>query len=434
MPGVPFNTVLLGFSSSHRNASFDLLEQLERSASPIESALLAAPGVTGAVVLATCNRFEAYLDVDDGADSATLLERVADAAHVESADLAQHAAVIAHDAVPQHLFAVSSGLESVVVGEGEIAGQVRRALAKARQAGTTTRGLERLFDDASRASRQVKNTTGLTTAGRSMVHLALELSQGHIADWASAKVVLVGTGQYAAVSLAAVRAHGAADIAVFSRTQRGAQFALKHDVAHVDDLAAALHDADLVIACTVAPGLVIGVDAAREAIAGRTRPLLVIDLGLPRNVDAAVDELAGVTLLDLATISLHAPLDELQATDDARGIVGDAATEFAAKAAERDVEPALVALRERILSLVDAEVERHRHRESAADIERALRHFAGVLLHDPSVLARELARAGRADDFVDGLRAVFGVTPPEGPASADRGAGGEESGAAEAVS
>jgi glutamyl-tRNA reductase len=433
--------VLFCFSSSHRTAGFDMLERLERGAGAVVTAIGEQAAVKGSVVLATCNRFEAYLDVDLAAlelrehAAAGLVSLVSEAVGVGAAELADSSEMIAGDAVAGHLFAVSSGLESVVIGEGEIAGQVRRAYIDARTHGTVTHDLERLFQSASRTSRGVKNHTGLMTQGRSMVRLALDLAGSRFADWSQLRVVLVGTGRYAAASLAALRDRGVSDVAVWSRTGRAQAFALKHEIAAVpaQGLVAAIASADLVITCTVSPEIVVTRDIVAEARAGAVRAeiaaglhsaaarpsrptgsadasrLLVVDLGLPRNVDPAVAEVDRVELLDLETISIHAPLEELQATENAHAIVGAAAAEFAAKSAERDVEPALVALRRHVFAQLEAEIARSARHEASADIERALRHFAGALLHTPSVKARELARDGDAQAFVDGVAAVFGV-------------------------
>ena len=149
-----------------------------------------------------------------------------------------------------------------------------------------------------------------------------------------------------------------------------------------------------------------------EALAppGPLERRLVVDLGLPRNVDPAVAELLGVELLDLETISLHAPLTELHAADDARSIVDAAAAEYRARTAEQAVTPALVALRKHVFDVLDAEIERARNRGGDSEqTEAALRHLAGVLLHTPSVRARELARQGDAQAFIDGAAALFGV-------------------------
>ena len=141
---------------------------------------------------------------------------------------------------------------------------------------------------------------------------------------------------------------------------------------------------------------------------------LVIDLGLPRNVAPDVVEVPGVELLDLETIKIHAPLEELGATDAARAIVGDDARAFGATAEERDLAPAVVALRKHVFDILDGEIERARARgDDDGETERALRHMAGVLLHTPMVRSRELARSGEQAAWIDGLEALFGVRPDE---------------------
>ena len=404
--------MLLCLTASHRNASFDLLEKLSIGAPGAATQLVETSDfVTGAVVLATCNRFEAYLDIDEpltGANAVaveTVVQVVSEASGVEPEDMRDSVRVVTGDEVARHLFAVSSGLESVILGEDEISGQVRRALEAARTAGTTSSQLERLFQKASQTSRGVKNQTAIGGAGRSLVRLALELTSSRVADWAEERILVVGTGQYAATTLAALRDRGAEQITVFSPSGRAAAFALKHGVASATSLVDGLAAASIVITCTSSETPVVTPDLF---VAGPRR--VVIDLGLPRNVDPAVSSVDGVELLDLETISIHAPLEELTAADDARAIVSEAASEFAAGAAEKQLTPAIVALRTHIFELLDAEIARARKRGDAdGNTEAALRHLAGVLLHTPSIRARELARAGEAQSFTDAVIALYGI-------------------------
>ncbi|MBD8611241.1 glutamyl-tRNA reductase [Frigoribacterium sp. CFBP 13729] len=404
--------MLICLTASHRNASFDLLEKLSIGAPSAASTLVDANDfVGGAVVLATCNRFEAYVDVEEPLTAAAsvaveaTISTMSEASGIEADEMRDNVRVITGDEVVEHLFAVSSGLESVVIGEDEISGQVRRALEAARMRGTTSRDLERLFQKASQTSRGVKNRTNVGGAGRSLVRLALELASSRVTDWSQARVLIVGTGQYAATTVAALRDRGGADLAVFSASGRASWFGLKHDLRPFDDLAEAISWSDVLITCTSTPEPVVVpevVDASRR---------LVIDLGLPRNVDPLVARVPGVELLDLETISLHAPMAELTAADDARALVSSAAAEFHAVAAEQSLTPAVVALRRHVFDLLDAEIERARSRgDSSERTESALRHLAGVLLHTPSVRARELAREGRGEEFRDGLESLFGLT------------------------
>lgn len=392
--------MLLCLSSSYRNASFELLERLSLTAPDAITGLVTPGGVlAGAVVLATCNRFEAYLDAAKPvAALGATLDVLAQASGLSPVEL--RAAVQVHEAddVAEHVFSVSSGLESVVIGEDEIAGQVSRALDRARRDGTTSRDLERLFQRATRTSRDIRSATDLGGRDRGLVRLALRLVASRVADWSTASVLVVGTGRYAATTVAALRSLGATDIRVFSRTGRAPAFALKHGVVDSRDF-----EVDVVITCTT--NTLLGA----EWFTGDRRRI-VVDLGLPRNIDPAVAGLAGVELLDLETISLHAPLTELSAHEDARALAHQAAEGFAA---ERAAEPSIVALRGHVLGLLDAELARAAARGSGPETETALRHLTGVLLHEPSLRARLAATEGRGAEYEDALETVYGIRPAD---------------------
>ena len=427
--------MLLCVTASHKTATFDLLERLSRTPDGVAPTLVEmAPCVQGAVVLATCNRFEAYVEMDEPVTAAgaigveAVLEAVEAVTGVPATELDGAYAVHSGRRVAEHLFSVASGLESVVSGEGEIAGQVRRALKSARKEGTTSPELERLFQRASQAQRKVKNVTALGRAGRSLVRLALELADSRIADWTAERVLLVGTGAYAAVTLATLRERGAVNISVYSPSGRAEAFAAKHGIRAVsaEDYARTAARSSLLITCTTATEPVLG----PEQLQAPTGPAaigcpvgahnqLVVDLGMPRNVDPAVAALEGVALLDLETIRLHAPLEELQATDAARSVVREAADTFHVVGERQSVTPAVVALRSHIFSLLESEIDRARARgDEDGRVEQALRHLAAVLLHTPTTRAHELAAAGRADEFTAALGALYGIVP-EADAAAD---------------
>jgi glutamyl-tRNA reductase len=215
---------------------------------------------------------------------------------------------------------------------------------------------------------------------------------------------VVGTGRYAATTVRALRALGVDDIRVFSPSGRAAAFAAKHGLRADETI-----DTDVDVVITCASSTVIG---AESFTAERAR--LVIDLALPRNIDPAVGALPGIELLDLETIRLHAPLPELDSHDRAHAIVSEAAAEFVA---ESVAEPGVVALRTHILGILDAEIDRARARGESEQTIAALRHFASVMLHEPSVRARELASDGRAAEFVAGLRAIYGIHPVSTPSA-----------------
>lgn len=393
--------MLLCLSSNHRNASLDVLESLSEVAPAATVDLVSHNDfVAGAVLVATCNRFEAYLDVEEPLTAATaitvcsLLESLSERTGLSIDTL--HSSIAVHEGADAaaHLFAVTSGLESVVIGEAEISGQVSRALDQARKDGTTTRDLERLFQRATHTSRGIKNNTAIGGAGKSLVRLALELASSRVADWSTASVLVVGTGRYAVTTVNALRDKGALDLRVFSPSGRDAAFALKHGLTPSEDF-----DVDVIVTCTASA--VLGTERFSAA-----SKCLVLDLGLPRNVDPAVGQLDGVDLLDLETISLHAPLEELNAHADARDLVRTAAHEFAA---ESQAEPAIVALRKHHFALLEAEIARATARGAGDETISALRHLGGVLLHGPSVRAREFAADGRVAEFDAALSALYNI-------------------------
>lgn len=435
--------MLICLTASHKNAGFDMLERLSASAEHAAPRLLDGhPAVQGAVVVATCNRFEAYLDLDTPEGDSPVdavhdaVRAVGDIAGLEADELRTTFGFVHGNAVAGHLFAVASGLESVVVGEGEIAGQVRRSLERARHEGTTTPELERLFQRASQTSRRVKNRTGIGSEGRSLVRLALDLAESRITDWSAVRVLLVGTGRYAGASLAALRERGVADVAVYSPTGRAPKFAASHGIEAVasGDYAMAAAGADLIVTCTMVEHHVVDRDLlelgrTELAVAAGAAPAallpgrgptdaasadaprqLVIDLGLPRNVAPDVIDVPGVELLDLETIKIHAPLEEFAATDAARELVDRAARNFSRVGEELDLAPAVVALRRHVFDVLDGEIARARSRgDDDGRTEAALRHMAGVLLHTPMVRSREYARAGEQQAWLDGLEAIFGI-------------------------
>ena len=451
--------MLICLSASHKNSSFDVLEKLSVGAGSAALSMVDRHGpLSGAIIVATCNRFEAYLDLDEPFGVSPLpaihaaIDAVSESSGVAAATLRDTLHLVHGNGVAEHLFAVTSGLESVVVGEGEIAGQVRRSLEQARANGTTSPELERLFQRASQTSRGVKNRTGVGTAGRSLVRLSLELAESRVSDWARARVLLVGTGRYAGASLAALRDRGSENVRVYSPSGRAEKFAASHGIEAVAeaDFAREAALADLIVTCTTVDHYVV--DAAliglgrrqlgQAAASADDQPLrlcpiapspapantvfnqLIIDLGLPRNVDPDVIELAGIALLDLETIRIHAPLEELNATSEARALVTQAARTFTAVTSEQSLAPAVVALRAHVFEILDSELDRVRSRTgNSEETEAALRHLVGVLLHTPMVRSRELARQGEHDAFLDGLDAVFGLQVERADATgADDGA------------
>ena len=417
--------MLLCLSFDHRGCSFPLLERLTGRTREITDALRAAPDLEGVVVLSTCNRFEVYAQAAHDASS-TVVQQISETAGVPVSSLSMAADVELDHRAAEHLFAVASGLKSAVVGEEEIAGQVRRAHADARERGTMTNHLERLFQTATRTSRTVKHRTEIHSQGRSLVRLALRLAESRVPAWEDARVLLIGTGAYAGATIAALRSRGAERISVHSPSGRAAGYAERHDLTAVDpaELRSALEGADLIIACSrTEEPLLTEADFTEtgpsKADAAPRASRLLIDLGMPRNIDPAVTRVDGIDLLDLETVAKHAPITELGTEHEALEIVHDAAVEFGASQAERDTLPVLLALRGHVNAILEEELCRARRsgdeadEATSADVEAALRRLTGRLLHAPTTRIRSLGREGRASEASDALSALFGLEPAD---------------------
>ncbi|MGY6497230.1 MAG: glutamyl-tRNA reductase [Microcella sp.] len=401
--------MLLCVTANHRNTPFELLERLSVDADALTAQVAAAhAAVRGAVGIATCNRVEVYLDIDapDVLAREIASRSVADAldgvAGVGTSEALATAELLNDARAIHHLFSVSAGLESVAVGEEEIAGQIKRAAATARERGATSPALDRAFQQAIRTARAARAEGDASRTGRSLVRLSLDLVGSRLRSWEGVNVLLVGTGQYAATTVAALRERGADRIRVYSPTGRAQVFAARSDTEPTNELAPSLVWADVVITCTTR------LSVTADDVPADAR-FFAIDLGLPRNIDPAVGELYGVTLLDLETLRMHAPLVHWSAEEDARIVVDSAAHEFTSHS---QVTPAIVALREHVLSLVEDEIERARRRGDDGRTEEALRHLAGVLLHAPSTRARAHAARGDASVVSSAVEALFGIDVP----------------------
>lgn len=423
--------VLLSLVASHRDLDLAVLERLSSDVHAVGRELVgASPCVTGAVVVATCNRYELYLDVDDVAHTpqarAAVAATVASRSGDDPASVGRHLQALVGTDAAAHLFAVACGLESMVVGEREIAGQVRRALSTARRDGTTTSALESLFQASSRVSRSVEARTGLGAAGRSVVGVALDIAQGDLARWQDVRCVLVGTGSYAGATLAALKSRGCHDIRVYSPSGRAGSFAAARGVVAVPagaDLAAELAGVDLVVACSGAAGAVLTVDALAEARAGTEHPLTVVDLALRHDVDPGVRTLPGVRLISLTTVAQHAPAEQA-AVADARLIVERAAAAYEAERREREWNPAVLAERTRVLGGLEQALGSLEPEGRDERAERSLRRRTRAALHGPTVRAREAARAGDAAAYAAALADLAAVPVPVASGAATTGPAG----------
>jgi len=418
------NVLVVGLS--HHTAPVALLERVSAAAVGLPDllrAVLGAEAVGEAFALSTCNRVEVYAGVERFHAAVTAIsELLAERADVPLGELTDHLYVRYEDAAASHLFTVAAGLDSMVVGEAQILGQIRTAYAVAREHGVMGATLHELVQSALRAGKRVHTETGIDAAGASLVGAGLALGEVALGPLAGRPALIVGAGSMAALVGATLRRAGAGSIVVANRSSDNAArlgAALSARATSLADLPGELTAADVVVCSTGATGVVLPVEVVAAAVAARQgRPLVVLDLALPHDVDPAVAALPGVTLVDLER--LRGVLEGAGAgeeLDAARRIVAAEVVAFLAWQRSVRVAPTVAALRSRAAEVVDSELNRLTTRLPAldpaarAEVESAVRRVVDKLLHAPTVRVKELAGAEGGDSYAAALRELFGLHP-----------------------
>jgi glutamyl-tRNA reductase len=426
---------LLAVGVSHQTAPVALLEQFAMGADDTVKALHELVGsdhVSEAIVLATCNRVEVFAEVDRFHGGVTDVSRVlARQAGATVEELSPYVTVHYEDQAVAHLFTVAAGLDSMVVGETQVLGQLRNAYAIAREQGTVGRAMHPVAQRALRVGKRVHSETGIDKAGASLVSVSLDRAEERIGSLAGRPVLVVGAGSMGALAATTLARRGAA-VTVSSRTSAHAQrlaTAVEGRAAHLADLPAEIAAVDVLVTCTGARGIVIGSEVVAGAMrsrigaAGPDRPLVVIDLALPRDVDPGVAALPGVHVVDLALLQGERGADghasaSPAAADDVAAAHALIEAETALLRAERQaaaVAPTVSALRSQAAEVVDAELLRLSARlpdldaRARAEVTRTVRRVVDKLLHEPTVRVKELASAPGGVDYADALRALFGL-------------------------
>ncbi|MBO3723598.1 glutamyl-tRNA reductase [Actinomyces bowdenii] len=452
-------------SADHRHLGLDVVARLGAAAPQLGPDLLAAPlGLRGALVLSTCNRLSFLVDTDEeapgpqGGGGAAAPARMGPPVLTDAVAglLAERAGLPVGDLrlegssgqeAYRELFATACGLRSMVVGERQIAGQLRRAQRTAAAEGTLSTPIIRAVERASVVSRRVAGETALAGRGRSVVAVGLDLAGSHLPALSQCRVLLVGTGSYAGAAVGALRERGAGRIGVYSTTDRARAFAQERGLRAVPPggLREALSRADLVLTCrglgapVLTTGLMSGLEPARHGAR------VVLDLALTRDVEPEVADLPGVIHLDLDHVQASVPQAAGQEVDSAWRIVEEELADFERSLAGRCMGPVIAGLRSRVARAVEEEVVRLRPagtaaaggprdhggsgpgRERAAgsgpepeagpgsepmiplaQAEQALHRLAARLLHRPTVQARRAGEAGQQEAYREALALVIG--------------------------
>jgi glutamyl-tRNA reductase len=424
-------SVLL-FGVSHRTAPVSVLEQLSTDDSDqvkIADRLLQSSLITEAMVVSTCNRVEVYAIVDAFHGGLSVIgQLLAEHSGMSLNDLTKYAYVRYAEAAVEHLFAVASGLDSAVVGERQVLGQVRRAYALAEANRTVGRVLHDLAQRALSVGKRVHTETSIDAAGASVVSVALAMADQQLDGLARRSAVVVGAGAMGALSAKHLVRAGVERIHIVNRTLPRAKrlahtirdLGVAADAFPFDHLPPVLTDADLVVCCTGAVRPVVSLADVHRGLAHGHEPkkLVICDLGMPRDVEPAVAGLPGVFIVDMEQIQRE-PSARAAAADAeaARAIVAAEVAQYLSSQRMAEVTPTVTALRQRAADVVEAELLRLDHRlpglagDQREEVARTVRRVVDKLLHAPTVRVKQLASAPGGDSYAEALRELFELDP-----------------------
>jgi glutamyl-tRNA reductase len=416
------SVVVIGVN--HRTSPLAVLERLTISGDAVVKTLhdvCSRPNVSEAVVLSTCNRTEVYAVAErfHGA-YADIRDVLCSLGGLAPDELHPHLYSQHDDAAVAHLFEVAAGLDSAVIGEHEILGQVRSAWELARTEGGAKTALNLLFRHALEVGKRARTETGIARGTTSVSHAAVEMATEHLGGLVGRRVLVIGAGEMADGTALSLRDAGVAEIAVTNRTpDRAVALAARVGgrVAPFADLAPAIGEADLVVSCTGAGTVVIDTDSVEQVLAARRgRPLLVVDIAVPRDVDEGVGQLPGVTLLNLDDLRAWAARGlEARAVEAERvhAIVEEEVERHVLDAAARQAAPLVAALRAKADGVRQSELERYRSRlaeltpAQRESVEALTVSILNKLLHEPSVRLREDAGSPRGERYASAVRELF---------------------------
>jgi glutamyl-tRNA reductase len=430
---------LLALGVSHKTAPLDLRERLsltEGRAVGVLGELTSAAGIHEAAAISTCNRTELYLIVSDPVEAeSTGLGVLTRQAEIRPTELLGHLYSLRSTEAARHLMRVTAGLDSMIVGEAEIQGQVKRAYELALVEGATGPILNRLFRAALAAGGRAREETGISEKGLSIPSVAVELARRALGDLSERRVLVVGAGETAELVARALAARGVSTVFIANRhydraiglAQRFAGGAVRFE-----ELPEQLQSADIVVSATNSPHHIVERDDLAQVMKARDgRPLLAIDLAVPRDIDPACREVPGVAVHDIddvqQIVERNASGREAEAKR-AESIIDAELDRFERWLASLEVVPTIAALRERgdeVVRRVMAENEPRWESLGEADRERLdamAKAIASRLLHEPTLRMRRSAGNDDAYLYVSALRELFGLdveTEPEIDAGAN---------------
>jgi glutamyl-tRNA reductase len=424
---------LLSLGVSHKTAPLDLRERLSLTEGRAVGALrelTEAAGIHEATAISTCNRTELYLVVSDPVEAeSTALGVLTRQAEIRPTELLGHLYSLRSGEAARHLFRVTAGLDSMIVGEAEIQGQVKRAYELALVEGGTGPILNRLFRGALAAGGRARDETGISEKNVSIPSVAVELARRTLGDLAERRVLVVGAGETAELLARALVSRGVATVFVANRHYDraiGLAERFKGTAVRFEELPEQLEHADIVVSATNSPHHIVERDELEQVMKIREgRPLLLVDIAVPRDIEPACRELAGVSLHDIDDVQQIAERNASGREAEARRaerILDAEQDRFERWLASLEVVPTIAALRERadeVVRRVLAENEGRWESLAEADRERLsamAKAIASRLLHEPTLRMKRSAGSDEAYLYVSALRELFGLdveTEPE---------------------
>lgn len=417
--------VVIGLN--HRTAPLGVLEAMtvgDDAIGKTTHALLSTDNVSEAVVLSTCNRTEVYAVAERFHGGYADIRRVlAELAFLDPEDFTDHLYVHHDTEAVAHLFDVVSGLDSAVLGEHEIQGQVKQAWEMARDIDSVGPTLNLLFRHALETGKRVRTETGIGQGTASVSYAAVALARRHLGGLEGKRSVVLGVGDMGSSMTASLAAASVAEVVVANRTfETAAELARSVDsarAARLTDLFDELVTADVLLTSTGSGSVLLTHDDFVSLMERRShRPLLVVDIAVPRDVDPVVAQLDGVTLLDMDDLTAFADAGLAERRSEvsaARVVLDDELDRFRAATSAREMAPAIVALRTAAESTRVAELDRARKAlvdldaDQLAAVDTFSQALVAKLLHSPTVALREAAGTTKGDRLIQALRDLFDI-------------------------
>lgn len=418
------NIIVVGLS--HKTATVEIREKVSFSPTQIEkplSELIALDGIIEGVIVSTCNRVEIYATTKDIAGGTSRIKRfMADYHHIPLEELEAHLYAYHSEAAIRHVFRVASSLDSMVVGEPQILGQIKTSYGYAAEYRTSGIILNRFLHKAFSVAKRVRTETKIASSAVSVAFAAVELAKKVLGDLSDKTVMLVGAGEMCELAAKHFMNCGAKGVMVTNRTfERAVRLAdeFAGEAVRFEELFQHLHKADIVLSSTGAPHIIIGPKDVEDVVKRRKfRPMFFIDIAVPRDIDQKVDDVDGAFLFtvdDLQEIVQANLAQRNLEAEKAEEIISQEIGQFFKWLSTLDVTPTIIALRSSFEEIRLAELERtianwkDMPPDAAKRLDALTIGFMNKLLHSPTTALKKAGQGGRLDLYVDAMRQLFGL-------------------------